>query len=89
MFNREAELEALTALCRKLANLGLHVGMSDARPAISAQVNARSVRLWVLVDDMGEAFTWAEGPDGRHNVDDPAGAAERIAAYLKTGEAKS
>jgi hypothetical protein len=84
VFNRDAELEALTALCRKLASLGLNVGMSDARPAISVRADMRSPRLWVSVDDSGEAFTWCCDGNGRHDVDDLAGAAEQIAAYLKS-----
>jgi hypothetical protein len=83
VFNRDAELEALTRLCRKLAGLGLNVGMSDARPAISVRADMKSPRVWVSVEDSGEAFTWCCDGNGRHDVDDPAGAAEQISAYLK------
>jgi hypothetical protein len=83
VFNRDAELEALTMLCRKLAGLGLNVGMSDARPAISVRADMKSPWLWVSVEESGEAFTWYCDGNGRHDVDDPSGAATQIAAYLK------
>lgn len=69
-------------LCRELAALGLNVGMSDARPAISVRTERASPRVWVSVDASGRFFEWQEA-ESRHPVDDPVGAAALLAEHAK------
>ena len=76
------DLEALTVLCRELAKLGLKVGMSDARPAISVRAKMASPRVWVSVDVSGRFFEWQEAVS-RHPVDDPVGAAALLAEHAR------
>lgn len=45
--SRVAELAELAALCRELAALGLNVGLSDARPAVSVYAGAGMPPLWI------------------------------------------
>ena len=81
MLSRDAELGALTMLCRELAKLGLNLGLSDARPAVVIRTKGMAP-LWVTVGASGESFEWC-GADRRHAVADPAGAASQLAAYVK------
>jgi hypothetical protein len=69
----------LAALCRELALLGLDVGMSDAKPAVSVRQGRRNPRLWISIDVRDGFFQWRRRGGGRHAADDPAGAARRIA----------
>jgi hypothetical protein len=80
--DQNEELRLLAALCRELAELGLTVGMSDAKPALSVRHGRRGARLWVWVGSKGELFEWCRSADGRHPAADPAGAAQRIADRL-------
>jgi hypothetical protein len=73
------EVRLLAALCRELARLGLDVGMSDAKPALSVRLSRTDPRLWVLVDVRDGFFEWCRGGDRRHAVTDTAGAAKLIA----------
>lgn len=68
-------------LCRELAGLGIDVGISDARPAVSVRADRSSPRWWVEVDTSGEVFECPE-VQGRFPVGDPGGAAAAIAAKL-------
>ncbi|GLY74394.1 hypothetical protein Airi01_026610 [Actinoallomurus iriomotensis] len=78
---QDRELELITHLCRRLAALGLSVGMSDARPA--AVIRTRNEpTLTITVDASGDCFEWSEGAH-RHPVADPSGAAAAIVEYVK------
>jgi hypothetical protein len=82
--NRKTEeITALVELCRALATFDLSVGMSDARPAISVRNGLTGRKLWISIDSTRESFVWRREDHDHHSVNDPAGAAERIAAYLK------
>ncbi|GAA4625959.1 hypothetical protein GCM10023196_032210 [Actinoallomurus vinaceus] len=72
----------LVDLCRELIKLGVHVGLSDARPALSVRGGLALRKVWIEVDPSGESFVWRRD-DRAHHADDPAGAAARIAKYLK------
>jgi hypothetical protein len=74
------QVRLLAALCRELAILGLDVGMSDARPAVSVRRSRGDPRLWISVDIQDGCFSWREG---HHAVDDAAGAAGRIATDVR------
>ncbi|MEV5705660.1 hypothetical protein [Actinoallomurus sp. NPDC052274] len=79
----------MTELCRELAKLGVKVGMSDARPALTVRGNLADRRLWIEITRSGESFVWRRDDHVRHAVDDPAGAAAQIAEYLKLRDAGS
>ncbi|MEV5706421.1 hypothetical protein [Actinoallomurus sp. NPDC052274] len=81
--NAPEEITALVELCRQLAAFGLNVGMSDARPAISVRNGVTGRKLWISVDVSRASFVWRRDDHDHHPVDDPVGAADRIAAYLK------
>jgi hypothetical protein len=72
-------LRRLAALWRKTAALGLDVGMSDAKPALSVRLSRANPRLWVSVDVAGDCYVWRRAGERRHPVADPAGAATLIA----------
>jgi hypothetical protein len=74
-----AGLRLLATLCRELATLGLDVGMSDAKPALSVRLGRADPRLWVSVDLAGGCYVWQGAGRRRHPVTDPAGAAKLIA----------
>lgn len=76
---RDPDLVVLTELCRALAELGLNVGLADARPAI---VIRSPEPLWITVDPSGEFFEWYEAQH-RHPVTDPAGAAALVSEQVK------
>jgi hypothetical protein len=75
------DLCQLVELCRELAKLGVHVGVSDARPALSVRGGLTDRKVWVEVDD--GLFVWRRDDLARHPADDPAGAAALLAGYLK------
>jgi hypothetical protein len=77
------KLILLVELCRELAKLGIGVGLSDARPALSVRNGPAARKVWITVDDSCASFVWRRDDHAHHAVDDPAGAAARIAAYLK------
>lgn len=79
---RDPELVRLTELCREMATLGLGVGLSDAGPKAIVRTNLTRP-LYITVDASSEFFEWCEAEE-RHPAADPAGAAARIAGYLKT-----
>ena len=81
VLSRDAELEALTVLCRELAKLGLNLGLSDARPAVVIRTKGMPP-LYVTVDTSGEFFEWSAAED-QHAIGDPAGAASHLAEYVK------
>jgi hypothetical protein len=80
--DRDPELSALQGLARELAAHRLQVGMRDALPALVVDTAFPGVRLYVFVSCSGESFTWQRA-DNRHPVTDRAGAAEKIAAYVR------
>ncbi|WP_433180641.1 hypothetical protein [Actinoallomurus sp. CA-150999] len=82
-FTREQELETLVELCRHLVRLGVNAGLSDARPAVSLRSDLSHRKIWVEVDTSRGSFVWRRDDHERHAVDDPAGAAARLAEYLK------
>lgn len=77
---RDPELVLLTDLCRQLAALGVSVGLSDARPAVT--VHSLPNPLWITVSASGEAFEWGDAAH-QHPVTDAAGAAYRICEHAK------
>jgi hypothetical protein len=77
----QAELRLITELCRALADLGLGVGMSDARPAAVIHIRDEP-SLWITVDPSGEFFEWNEAQH-RHPASDPAGAAALVSEHVK------
>lgn len=79
--DRDQALALLVELCRELARRGVRVGMSDARPAVSVRAGLTDRKVWVEIDASGASFVWRRDDRERHAVDDPAGAAERIAEY--------
>lgn len=79
--NRERELQALMELARELARLGMNVGMSDARPAVSVRDNLVRPRPWVQVDASRRSFVWRRDEHEHHTIEDPAGAAARLTGY--------
>jgi hypothetical protein len=80
--DQNEKLRVLAALCRELAELGLNVGMSDAKPAISARFGRLAPRLWISVNPTGEFFEWCRDTRDRHAVADPKGAARQIADHV-------
>jgi hypothetical protein len=81
--NESRQIALLTALLRHLAGLGLNAGMSDAGPAIFVRGGLAGRSVYVTVDSAGRMFTWRSEGEESHAVDDPAGAAERVASYLR------
>lgn len=77
------QIELLTSLLRHLAGLGLNAGMSDAGPAIFVRGGLAGRSAYVTVDSAERMFTWRGEGDESHAVDDPAGAAGRVASYLR------
>lgn len=82
---RGPDLVVLTELCRALAELGLNVGLLDARPAL---VIRSPEPLWITVEPSGEFFEWREA-DQRHPVTDPAGAAALVSEQVKAQQSGS
>jgi hypothetical protein len=80
-------LDALVALCRELSKHGVKVGMSDARPALSVRGDLVQRKTWVEIDASGGSFVWRRDDQASHAADDPAGAAKKIAEYLKVRDA--
>ncbi|MEV5748977.1 hypothetical protein AB0L00_14265 [Actinoallomurus sp. NPDC052308] len=78
---RSRDLCRLVELCRELAKLGVHVGVSDARPALSARGDLTGRKVWVEID--AGSFVWRRDDLARHPADDPAGAAAHLTDYLK------
>ncbi|MCO5997533.1 hypothetical protein [Actinoallomurus rhizosphaericola] len=76
----EQKIRALIDLCQALAGSGLHVGLSDARPAMSVRASLTGDRIWIGIED--DAFVWRRSEKVRYAVGDPAGAAAEITAYL-------
>lgn len=76
------KIARLAELCRELANRGIRVEMSDARPAVSVRLSLTTSRVSVEVVD--GAFVWRCDGYDRHTAEDVAGAADRIADYLRT-----
>jgi hypothetical protein len=62
--------------------LGLDVGMSDAKPALSVRRRRTERRLWISIDVEDGFFEWCDGRR-RHAVSDPAGAAKLIAVDVR------
>lgn len=77
----DEELRLLTDLCRELVGLGLAVGLRDALPGLSVSTDIPGVPLYVFVGESGTHFDW-DNAAMRHPVEDPAGAARRIAAFV-------
>jgi hypothetical protein len=77
--NRDPELVLLTDLCRHLAQLGLSVGLGDARPEV---VIYNPVPLSITVDESGKRFVWRDGQHA-HPAADPAGAARLILSTVR------
>ncbi|MCO6010900.1 hypothetical protein NE236_38680 [Actinoallomurus purpureus] len=79
------DLCRLVELCRELAKLGVHVGVSDARPALSVRGDLTDRKVWVEID--AGSFVWRRDDLARHPAHDPAGAAASLADYLKNRDA--
>jgi hypothetical protein len=78
----DEELRLLGELCRELAGLGLGVGFRDALPGLTVTTDIPGVPLYVFVSESGTDFDW-HNAELRHPVTDVAGAARRIAAFLR------
>lgn len=76
------KVDRLAELCRELIKREVRIEMSDARPALSVRSSLTTPRLSVQMID--GAFAWRRDDTDRHTADDVAGAAHRIATYLKT-----
>jgi hypothetical protein len=86
--NWDRKLTLITELCRELAQAGLRVGMSDAKPAAVVGLGRVSHQLSITVDHSEENFLWCAGRR-RHPAADPRGAAQLIhqhVAALRHGE---
>jgi hypothetical protein len=83
--HQDRELELITELCRRLAELGLNVGMTDARPTVVIRTRDESPLL-ITVDPSGQFFKWSE-PERQHPVTDPSGAAALISDHVKAQRA--
>ncbi|GAA4628683.1 hypothetical protein GCM10023196_046070 [Actinoallomurus vinaceus] len=83
MTSDNRNLGILVELCRELIKLGVNVGLSDARPALSVRGDLISKKVWIEIDQSGESFVWRRNDQARHSVGDPAGAAAKIAEYVK------
>jgi hypothetical protein len=81
------DLYRLVELCRELAKLDVHVGVSDARPALSVRGDLTGRKVWVEID--AGSYVWRRDDLARHPADDPAGAAACLADYLKNRDAGS
>ncbi|WP_345362118.1 hypothetical protein [Actinoallomurus liliacearum] len=46
-----------------------------------------SRKVWIQIDPSGESFVWQRDDRALHAADDPAGAAARIAEYIKKRDA--
>jgi hypothetical protein len=79
--SHKEELRLLSVLCRELVGLGLHVGMSDAKPALSVRLGRLEPWFWISVSATGEFFEWCRDT---HTAADPAGAAHRIADRIRS-----
>lgn len=75
-------------LCRELVRLGVNVGISDSRPAVSIRGGLADRKIWIEVDGSHRSFVWRRDDHERHTVHDPAGAAVRLAEYLKARDAE-
>lgn len=80
----EEELRLLGELCRELVDLGLAAGLREALPGVSVTTSIPGVPLYVFVSESGTHFDW-DNAAMRHPVGDVAGAAWRIAAFLREG----
>lgn len=80
--NVDPEVARLVELGRELSVRRVNVALSDAFPALLVNTSFPGVRLHVYVSCSGGSFTWQRA-ENRHPVDDPSGAAERIAAYVR------
>jgi hypothetical protein len=78
----DEELRLLGELCRELVALGLNVGFRDALPGLTVTTDIPGVPLYVFVSESGTNFDWYNA-EIRHPVHDAAGAARRIAAFLR------
>jgi 8-oxo-dGTP pyrophosphatase MutT (NUDIX family) len=78
----DEELRLLRELYEELAARGLNVCFRDALPGLTVTTDVPGVPLYVFVSESGTDFDWHNAAM-RHPVDDPAGAAVRIAAFLR------
>ncbi|MCW2859615.1 MAG: hypothetical protein JWP48_1323 [Actinoallomurus sp.] len=78
----DEELRLLGELCRELVKLGLGVGFRDALPGLTVTTDVPGVPLYVFVSESGTDFDW-HNAEMRHPVGDAAGAARRIAVFLR------
>jgi hypothetical protein len=78
----DEELLLLAALRRELVNLGLNVAFRDALPGLTVTTHIPGVPLYVFVTESGTDYDWNNAAM-RHPVRDPAGAAARIASFVR------
>jgi hypothetical protein len=81
---RYQQLRLLGDLCRELAKLGIRMSISDALPAVRVPVEGSKSALSVEVDGVAGVFAWAD--EHSHPVDDRAGAAAAIVAWVRSQE---
>lgn len=84
----DEELWRLAELSQELVGLGLAVGLRKSLPGLSVSTAIPGVPLYVFVSETGTHFDWSNAAM-RHPVDDVAGAARRIAAFLRDQERRT
>ena len=84
---RTRELGALVELYRELVKVGVvNVTLSDARPAVSVRMPQTSPAVRIEVDPADGMFVWRRDDRERHPLDDPEGAAGRLAEFFTARE---
>jgi hypothetical protein len=89
MASDNRNLDILVEVCRELIKIGVNVGLSDARPALFVRGGLASKKVWIEIDRSGESFVWRWDDQAHHSTGDPAGAAAKIAEYIKTRDVES
>ena len=74
----------LHGLKERLAALGVHAEIREHLMGLIVFGPAPALALYVSVSDGGRFFAW-QSDDGRHRVDDLAGAARRLSALVRNG----
>lgn len=75
------ELRALAALCKHLQLVGIGSEMRDSLPGVAVRTTKPGVYLHVFVSTTGNAYVWHTSVQ-QHPVNDAAGAAQRIKAFM-------
>jgi hypothetical protein len=76
------ELRALAALCKELHAIGVGSELRDSLPGLAVRTSTPGVYVWVFINTSGRWFVW-NTTAMQHSVNDAAGAAAQIAAFMK------